>query len=161
MEWRKLSTASTVLIYIAAIIIVCGSLPLLLIHRHDPDTENLSELSKQVLDLEKKQIMYDSLISNFHRDRAKRLVTSNSTRLERLPDLSDAMPTSTARLVESEAGHVKSIMNASVHEISMESAEIFDPVKRTEEPDFSRPITFNTPTSHSASSVLVVGGTGN
>lgn len=167
MEWKKLSTASTVLASIAVIIIFCGSAPLLLIHRHDSDTENLSELSKLVLDLEKKQIELDGLISNFRRDDAKHLAASNSVTLERLSILSTLAPKSTALSVNfeerPEEGTVGVAENEKLSAIADEiSVNFSDPANHpgVPVPHFPQPITFNTPTSHTASSVLVVGGTG-
>ena len=136
MKWNKLSNASCLSILAFTILLLCGILPLLLLHDDIADKKELLEISDLVERLEKEHEELTILMTSL------------------------------------EADHKQSAVNLFSHQpfepketTQINDFAVFDqiavPGKTFETPSiFPRPITFNTPSSTSAESVLVVGGTG-
>ena len=133
MKWRKLSNTTRILILAFAIIFLCGLPPLLLFDDSTVESEELLKISHLVDKLENEHKELTTLISSLEKD-TKRSELNHSSSLPL-----NSMESMTADVLPANDRTVKPADNS---------------------PIFPRPITFNTPSSLSAKSVLVVGGTG-
>ena len=133
MKWRKLSNTTRILILVFAIILLCGLPPLLLLDDNTVKSEELLTISYLVDKLEHEHKELTTLISSLETD-AK----------------------------QSELNHPSQLPLNSVGSVSIDNSSVNDQTVKpaTNSQIFPIPITYNTPSSLSAKSVLVVGGTG-
>lgn len=147
MKWRKLSKTTRILVVVFAVLLLCGTLPLLLVDHNAPNTEDLHEISHLVekLEIEHKELI--SLIAT--------LESENKAKL--------AKPRTSPLLIAPIAESVKAV-DTDADRGSKPEVNVLAPVDPAAASEsqrtFRRPITFNTPSSNTAQSVLVVGGTG-
>ena len=124
---------------VVAMVLACGFVPLFLIYHGTPGDADLVALSNQVEKLEKE-----------HKD-LKDFISKLELRIKVQPSSIDEMPGPSSILPSHQSSKTPDAFERFV------SATKYDALRCV---DFPEPITYNTPTSQSSESVLVVGGTG-
>ena len=132
MSCIKLSIGTRLLLLVVAMVLACGFVPLFLVYHGTPGDPDLIALSNQVDKLEREHKELKDFISKLEL-KAKEQTASVGEIIG---------PTSTL------PSHYSSKPVTATEQDSPSSIE------------FPMPITYNTPTSQSSESVLVVGGTG-
>jgi hypothetical protein len=142
MSCIKLSIGTRLLLLVVAMVLACGFVPLFLIYHGSPGDADLIALSNQVEKLERehkelKDFMAKLELKGKERPSSINEMLGPSPSSPSSPSHNSSKPPNTAEQFVSETGH---------------DAPSFV--------EFPEPITYNTPTSQSSESVLVVGGTG-
>lgn len=139
MSCIKLSIGTRLLLLVVAMVLACGFVPLFLIYHGSPGDADLIALSNQVEKLEREHKELKDFIAKLEL-RGNERPNSVDEMLgpsPNLPSHHSSEPPNTAEQFVSETEH-----------------------DQPSSIEFPEPITFNTPTSKSSESVLVVGGTG-
>lgn len=135
----KLSIGTRLLLLVVAMVLACGFVPLFLIYHGSPGDADLIALSNQVEKLEREHKELKDFIA--------KLKLKGKERPNSVDEILGPLPTSPSHNSSKPPDTAEQFVSKTEHDAPSSI-------------EFPEPITYNTPTSQSSESVLVVGGTG-